>query len=189
VRKENPNTLMIDAGDVFQGTPYFNFYKGEVEYKSMSLIGYDVAHWAITILITAWNALVAAYEVANSDFVSSNYDLRATPLEPRVKRYVCGPWAGVRVGLFAWELVRTILITPENFKGLKYLDPIKASREVVEILRQREHCKLVNWHVTPRYIPSRMQVRSGHAGGRRSDGVDFIASGHTHTFIKKPVLN
>src|SRR6185503_18895452 len=42
VRKENPNTLMIDAGDVFQGTPYFNFYKGEVEYRSMSLIGYDV---------------------------------------------------------------------------------------------------------------------------------------------------
>ena len=42
IRKENPNTLMIDAGDVFQGTPYFNFYKGEVEYKSMSLIGYDV---------------------------------------------------------------------------------------------------------------------------------------------------
>jgi 5'-nucleotidase len=42
VRKGNQNTLLIDAGDVFQGTPYFNFYKGEVEYKSMSLIGYDV---------------------------------------------------------------------------------------------------------------------------------------------------
>ena len=40
--KQNPNTLMIDAGDVFQGTPYFNFFRGEVEYKSMSLIGYDV---------------------------------------------------------------------------------------------------------------------------------------------------
>ena len=39
IRKENPNMLLIDAGDVFQGTPYFNFYKGEVEYKSMSLIG------------------------------------------------------------------------------------------------------------------------------------------------------
>src|SRR5262245_299261 len=41
VRKANPNTLLIDAGDVFQGTPYFNFYKGEVEYKAMSEIGYD----------------------------------------------------------------------------------------------------------------------------------------------------
>src|SRR5207237_2089938 len=42
VRKQNPNTLLIDAGDVFQGTPYFNFYKGGVEYKAMSMIGYDV---------------------------------------------------------------------------------------------------------------------------------------------------
>src|SRR5437660_12860552 len=41
VRRENPNTLLIDAGDVLQGTPYFNFYKGEVEYKAMSMIGYD----------------------------------------------------------------------------------------------------------------------------------------------------
>ena len=41
VRKENSNTLLIDAGDVFQGTPYFNFYRGEVEYKAMSEIGYD----------------------------------------------------------------------------------------------------------------------------------------------------
>src|ERR1044071_9311338 len=42
VRKENPNTLLVDAGDVMQGTPYFNFYRGEVEYKAMSAIGYDV---------------------------------------------------------------------------------------------------------------------------------------------------
>ncbi|HEX3230136.1 MAG TPA: metallophosphoesterase, partial [Pyrinomonadaceae bacterium] len=41
IRKENPNTILIDGGDVCQGTPYFNFYKGEVEYKAMSLIGYD----------------------------------------------------------------------------------------------------------------------------------------------------
>ena len=41
IRSENPNTLLIDAGDVCQGTPYFNFFKGEVEYKAMSMIGYD----------------------------------------------------------------------------------------------------------------------------------------------------
>ena len=43
IRKENPNTLLIDAGDVLQGTPYFNFYRGEVEYKAMSAIGYDAS--------------------------------------------------------------------------------------------------------------------------------------------------
>src|SRR3989454_9761766 len=41
VRKENPNTLLIDAGDVLQGTPYFNVDNGEVEYKATARSGYD----------------------------------------------------------------------------------------------------------------------------------------------------
>ena len=41
IRKENPNTLLLDAGDIFQGTPYFNFYGGELEFKLMSMLKYD----------------------------------------------------------------------------------------------------------------------------------------------------
>src|SRR5437660_7233790 len=88
VRKENPNTLMIDAGDVFQGTPYFNFYKGEVEYKSMSLIGYDVGTLGNHDFDNGVDALFAAMKFAKFDFVSRNYDIRGTPLEARVKPYV-----------------------------------------------------------------------------------------------------
>jgi 5'-nucleotidase len=43
IRKENPNTLLLDAGDIFQGTPYFNYYGGELEFKLMSMMGYDAA--------------------------------------------------------------------------------------------------------------------------------------------------
>src|SRR5256714_6267983 len=143
VRKENPNTLMIDAGDVFQGTPYFNFYKGEVEYKSMSLIGYDVGTLGNHDFDNGVDGLVAAMKFANFDFVSSNYDLRGTPLETRVKRYVVRTLGGVRVGLFGMGISPDNLITPENFKGVKYNDPVKASREVVETLRGRERCALV----------------------------------------------
>ena len=41
VRKNNPNTLLFDAGDVFQGTPYFNLFEGELEFKLMSMLKYD----------------------------------------------------------------------------------------------------------------------------------------------------
>jgi len=91
---------MIDAGDVFQGTPYFNFYKGEVEYKSMSLIGYDVGTLGNHDFDNGVDALAAAMKFANFDFVSSNYDLTGTALESRVKRYVVRTLGGVRVGLF-----------------------------------------------------------------------------------------
>src|SRR3982751_3484033 len=88
VRQENPNTLLIDAGDAFQGTPYFNYYKGEVEYKSMSAIGYDVVTLGNHDFDNGIEGLAAAMKFATFDFVSANYDLRGTALESRVQPYV-----------------------------------------------------------------------------------------------------
>ena len=189
VRKENPNTLMIDAGDVFQGTPYFNFYKGEVEYKSMSLIGYDVGTLGNHDFDNGVDALAAAMKFANFDFVSSNYDLHGTPLESRVKRYVVRTLGGVRVGLFGLGISPDNLITPENFKGVKYMDPIKSSRGVVENLRQRERCNLVIGMSHLGYYPNAKEGEIGDTQvASQVDGIDFIASGHTHTFMKQPVM-
>src|SRR5437868_3013501 len=118
VRKENPNTLMVDAGDVFQGTPYFNFYKGEVEYKSMSLIGYDVVTLGNHDFDNGVEGLVSAMKFANFDFVSANYDFRGTPLETRFKPYVVRTFGNVRVGLFGLGISPDNLITPANFKEI-----------------------------------------------------------------------
>src|SRR5438552_1665860 len=128
VRKENPNTLMVDAGDVFQGTPYFNFFKGEVEYKSMSQIGYDAGTLGNHEFDNGIAALAAAMKFANFEFVSANYDVRGTPLENRVKPYVVREIANVRVGLFGLGISPEALITPANFRGITYHDPVEVSR-------------------------------------------------------------
>ncbi|MEP6818611.1 MAG: metallophosphoesterase [bacterium] len=189
VRKENPNTLLIDAGDVFQGTPYFNFYKGEVEYKSMSLIGYDVGTLGNHDFDNGVDGLVAAMKFANFDFVSSNYDVHGTPLKSRVKPYVVRVIGGVRVGLFGLGISPDNLITPDNFKGVKYNDPVKASRDVVKILRERERCTLVLGMSHLGYYPNPGEGEIGDTQvASQVDGIDFIASGHTHTFMKQPVL-
>src|SRR5207253_10952408 len=98
VRKENPNTLLIDAGDVLQGTPYFNFYKGEVEYKAMSAIGYDAGTLGNHEFDNGVDALAAALKFAKFDIVSANYDVKGTALEGRVKLYVVKTVAGIRIG-------------------------------------------------------------------------------------------
>jgi 5'-nucleotidase len=189
VRKENRNTLLIDAGDVFQGTPYFNFYKGEVEYKSMSLIGYDVVTLGNHDFDDGVDALAAAMKFANFDFVSSNYDVSGTPLASRVKPYVVRVVGGVRVGLFGLGISPDNLITPENFKGVQYNDPVKAASDVVRTLRERERCILVVGMSHLGYYPN---AREGEIGdtqvAAQVDGIDFIASGHTHTFMKQPVI-
>jgi len=189
VRKENPNTLMIDAGDVFQGTPYFNFYKGEVEYRSMSLIGYDVVTLGNHDFDNGVDALAAAMKFANFEFVSCNYDVSGTPLVARVKPYVVRVMRGVRVGLFGMGVSPDNLITPQNFKGVKYNDPVKAARDVVNILRERERCTLV---IGMSHLGYYANPRDGAIGdsqvAAQVDGIDFIASGHTHTFMKEPVI-
>ena len=189
VRQENPNTLLIDAGDVFQGTPYFNFYKGEVEYKAMSLIGYDVATLGNHDFDNGVNGLLAAMKFANFDFVSTNYDVSATPLQSRVKPYVVRVLGGVRVGLFGLGISPDNLITPENFKGVKYLDPVQMTRGVVRLLREQEKCQLV---IGMSHLGYYENPKNGEIGdtqvSAQVNGIDFIASGHTHTFMEKPVL-
>src|SRR5438105_2198160 len=111
VRAENPNTLLIDAGDAFQGTPYFNFYKGEVEYKSMSAIGYDVVTLGNHDFDNGVEGLAAAMKFAKFEFVSANYDVRGTPIESRVKPYVVREIAGVRIGIFGLGINPVGLIT------------------------------------------------------------------------------
>jgi 5'-nucleotidase len=185
IRKENPNTLLIDAGDVLQGTPYFNFYKGEVEYKAMSAIGYDVGTLGNHEFDNGVEKLAAALKFANFDLVSANYDVKGTVLEGKVKRYVVKTVGGIRIGLFGLGVSPVALITPENFKGVTYIDPVVVAREMVKKLREEEHCELVVCMSHLGYYEDGKQGDSFVAS--QVDGIDFIASGHTHTFMQQPV--
>jgi 5'-nucleotidase len=189
VRDDNPNTLLIDAGDSFQGTPYFNFYKGEVEYRAMSGIGYDVGTLGNHEFDNGVAALAVAMKFASFDFVSSNYDVRGTVLEKRVKRYVVRELAGVRIGLFGLGVSPTGLITPDNFQGITYQDPVEASRSVIKILKETERCHLIVCmsHLGYYKVPKGNEIGDTQVAAQ-VDGIDFIASGHTHTFMKQPVV-
>jgi 5'-nucleotidase len=189
VRKQNPNTLLIDAGDVLQGTPYFNFYKGEVEYKAMSLIGYDAGTIGNHEFDNGVEALAKAYQFANFDIVSTNYNVRGSALESRVKPWVVKQVGGLKVGLFGMGIRPEGLITSDNFKPLHYLDPVKTVGEVTKLLREQEGCSLVLGmsHLGYYAEPKPNEVGDSQVAAQ-VDGIDFIASGHTHTFMQKPVL-
>ena len=189
VRQENPNTLLIDAGDSFQGTPYFNFYKGEVEYKAMSQIGYDATTLGNHEFDNGVAALAAAIRFAEFEIVSSNYDVKGTVLENRVKRYVVREVAGIKIGLFGLGISPEGLITPVNFKGITYLDPVETARSVVKDLKEKEGCSLILCmsHLGYYQVPKGRELGDSQVSAQ-VDGIDFIASGHTHTFMTKPVI-
>jgi 5'-nucleotidase len=189
IRRENPNTLLVDAGDVCQGTPYFNFFKGEVEYKAMSAIGYDVGTLGNHEFDNGVDSLAAALKFANFDLVSTNYEVKGTALEGIVKPYVVKTVGGIRVGLFGLGISPTGLIAPTNFTGINFLDPITAAKGAVKTLREKENCSLVVCMSHLGYVEN---PRPGSATDKvvasQVDGIDFIAGGHTHTFMEKPVM-
>ncbi len=189
IRRENPNTLLLDSGDVLQGTPYFNFFKGEVEYKAMSAIGYDAGTLGNHEFDNGVDALAAALKFANFDIVSSNYEVKGTALEALVKPYVVKTVAGIRIGLMGLGISPVALIDPANFKGVTFVDPVIAARNVVKTLREKENCSLV---VCMSHLGLLERPRQGSVGDQQLaaqvDGIDFIAGGHTHTFMEKPVM-
>lgn len=189
IRKENPNTILIDGGDVCQGTPYFNFYKGEVEYKAMSLIGYDAGTIGNHEFDNGVESLAKALQFANFDIVSTNYDVRGSALESKVKTQAVKVVGGVRVGLIGLGIRPEGLITEESFKPLKYMDPVNTARGAVKLLREQERCQMVLGmsHLGYYANPRGNEVGDSQVAAQ-VNGIDFIASGHTHTFMEKPVL-
>ncbi len=152
----------------------------------MSAIGYDVGTLGNHEFDNGVEALAAALKFANFDLVSANYDITGTVLEPRVKRYVVKTVGGIKVGLFGLGISPVGLITPDNFKGVTFIDPVVAARDVVKKLREEEHCALVVCMSHLGYHES--GDRGDSMVAAQVDGIDFIASGHTHTFMKEPVF-
>ena len=108
VRQENPNTLLIDAGDVCQGTPYFNFYKGEVEYKAMSLIGYNAGTLGNHEFDNGVESLAKALQFASFDIVSTNYECAVVSWRVALSLLRSMKSAGCASVCLVWESVRRL---------------------------------------------------------------------------------
>ena len=100
IRQENPNLLLLDAGDIFQGTPYFNYYGGELELKLMSMMKYDLGTMGNHDFDNGIDGFYSQMHNANFDFVTSNYDFNNTVLQGKTKQYKIFNKNGIKVGVF-----------------------------------------------------------------------------------------
>ena len=81
IRSEEKNVLLLDAGDIFQGTPYFNLYGGEIEFKMMSALKYDAATMGNHDFDGGLDGFLKALPHAAFPFLCSNYDFSYTILK------------------------------------------------------------------------------------------------------------
>lgn len=187
IRKENPHTLLLDAGDIFQGTPYFNFYGGELEFKLMSKLGYDAATIGNHDFDNGIDGLLAQLPNADFPFLNANYDFTNTVLDGRINPYNVFTKDDVRIGVFGIGIELQGLVSKKHYKETEYLDPVDITRQTVNRLKNEERCELIiclshlGYHYKDEKI-SDLQLAA------KTKDIDLIIGGHTHTFLPKPTV-
>ena len=188
VRKENPNTLLLDAGDIFQGTPYFNYFGGEIEFKLMSLLKYDAATMGNHDFDNSIEGFHHQLPNANFDFVCANYDFKNTILNTLVKPYKIFFKDVIKIGVFGLGIELHNLVSPELFKETNYLDPIEITKDITRELKENENCDLIICLSHLGYHYKNTQKVSDLKLAAATKDIDLIIGGHTHTFLPKPTL-
>jgi len=189
IRKEEKNVLLLDAGDIFQGTPYFNYYGGELEFKLMSMLQYDVATMGNHDFDNGIDGFYAQLPNAKFDFVSANYDFRKTILDDVVKPYKIIKKDGIKIGIFGLGIELDGLVNPQLYKETVYHNPIEIAQDMTGILKQSKKCDLVIClsHLGFKYKDFPDKVCDVMLAQKTKD-IDLIIGGHTHTFLDKPVI-
>ena len=187
IRKKEKNVLLFDAGDIFQGTPYFNFYGGELEFKLMSQMKYDAATLGNHDFDNGLDGLKKQLKHASFPFVCANYDFSKTILKNSFKPYKIFLKDGVKIGVFGIGVELNGLVPKELYKETKYLDPVIEANKISDKLKNKIGCDLIVClsHLGLMYNSNKV---SDLVIAQKSKNIDLIIGGHTHSFLEKPIL-
>lgn len=177
-RKEHKNVLLFDCGDISQGTPYYNMFRGEVEVKLMNVMKYDAMTIGNHEFDFDVDNMERLFKMADFPVVCANYNLDATVLKDVVKPYVILDRFGLKIGVFGLGAKPEGLIQANKCEGVVYEDPIRVSNEVAAELKEKG-CDLV-------ICLSHLGVQMDRDLVTKTRNIDVILGGHSHTFMKGP---
>ena len=187
-RKQYPNTIVVDAGDFSQGTPYFNLFKGIPEIELMNAMGYDVVALGNHEFDNGSKVLAKRLKLAEFKIVCANYIFKNKKLAKLVKAYTIINMGGKKIGFFGLLCDMRKVQMPKNYQETSFLDPVATAKRMVDLLKNREQCDFIiclshlginaedTDDVTDREIAEKVS------------GIDFIIGGHNHLLLDEPVI-
>ena len=181
VRAAESNVLLVDAGDIVQGTLYFNLYGGEVENKLMNMLGYDMRILGNHEFDNGVDSLAATLRDARSQLLATNYDLSRSALAGLFDKYSIREVDGRRIGFIAINLQPKGMISDGNYDGVEYLDAIEAANASAWWLKHVEGCDMVVAITHIGYAPS--MPPGDFMLAQASADIDVIIGGHSHDLI------
>ena len=186
IRSENEHVLLFDCGDIFQGTPYFNYFGGKLDFELMSKMKYDAATIGNHEFDNGIDWLVDKLQYADFPFVNSNFDVSETPLNDKIKKWIIIEKGDLRIGVIGLGINPVGLIKESNYKGLIYKDPVIEGDVTAQLLKQKMNCNFV---IALSHLGLDMgQIIDDKKLAAQTQYIDVILSGHTHTFMKEPVI-
>ncbi len=187
VKAENKNTLLFDAGDMFQGTPYYNYFKGELIMQLMSVVGYDAGTIGNHEFDDGLEGILDSLPAAKFPIINSNYDFSNTILAGKFPRWKIFKKSGIKVGVYGLGVELKGLVGDKNFGETLYIDPVKTAVEMESFLKNEKNCDLVIClsHLGFQYRENKV---SDLVLANETFMTDLIIGGHTHTFLEEPIV-
>ncbi|NBX80888.1 MAG: bifunctional metallophosphatase/5'-nucleotidase, partial [Flavobacteriales bacterium] len=187
IRQEEENVLLLDSGDIFQGTPYFNAYHGELEMQLMSTLGYDAATMGNHDFDIGLNGFLNAKKHANFPFLCGNYDFSKTILANEIKPYHVFKKSGIKIGVFGIGIDLKGLVPDDNYAEMIYKDPIDSANTWAQYLTDLG-CDIIICLSHLGYDYEDKTKISDLVLAKNSSQIHLILGGHTHTFLEKPTV-
>ncbi|GAM14758.1 bifunctional metallophosphatase/5'-nucleotidase [Mesobacillus selenatarsenatis] len=198
VREEKANTLLLDAGDVFSGTLYFNEFNGLADLEFMNMVGYDAMTFGNHEFDKGTETLANFVKEANFPFVSANVnfenDENMNPLanngisseanDGEVYKGIVKEVNGEKIGIFGLTTAETVDISSPG-EDVEFTDYINEAREAVKAFEEQGINKIV----------ALTHIGLNDGGGDNDltlaeevDGIDVIVGGHTHVKLEEPIV-
>jgi len=189
IRSEEEQVLLLDAGDIFQGTPFFNLYKGEPEIKAMTAMGYDASTMGNHDFDAGLENFATQLQHAKFPIVICNYDFTNTPMENKYQPYKIITKGKLKIGITGIGIEMKGLV-PDLLSGnTKYADPVKNANRVAAKLKKNMGSDFVVClsHLGYKYKEDENKM-SDIILAKETENIDLIIGGHTHTFLDMPVV-
>jgi 5'-nucleotidase len=184
IRKAEKNVLLFDAGDMFQGTPYFNFYGGELELKLMSKMGYDAATIGNHDFDGGVDGLKKQLIHASFPLINANYNFSDTVMKGGTLPNKIFEKDGLKIGVFGVGIELNGLVPKAMYLDTLYADPLTVAQAQATYLKQDMKCDYVVCLSHLGYKYDNDKISDLKLAAATSD-IDLIIGGHTHTFLEK----
>ncbi|MFH2113504.1 MAG: bifunctional UDP-sugar hydrolase/5'-nucleotidase [Spirochaetota bacterium] len=178
LKAENPNTLVIDAGDTFHGLPFANLERGSSIAKLLNAVGYDYMTVGNHDFNYGQARLLELEKEINFPILAANVYKNGKRL---FKAYEVKNIGGIRVGVFGLASPETSYKTdPKGIEGITFTDPVEEARKVVAELKPQVDMIVLISHIgmDESSDPTSLKIASA------VEGLDVIIDGHSHTSLE-----